>query len=76
LLLSCHWFWLFSDQLLEVGIRWRSKHHTETRSQLLGAWIPSLDEDLDPLIGVERVGLVRARVTNEACVSGYPSRIH
>jgi hypothetical protein len=35
----------------------RSKHHTETGPAVLRAWSPSLDEDLDPLIGVERVGL-------------------
>jgi hypothetical protein len=38
-------------------IGWRSKHRTETGPQVLGAWSPSLDGDLDPLIGVERVGL-------------------
>ena len=53
-----------------------SKHHTETGSQVLGAWSPSLDGDLDPFIGVERVGLVCAWGTNEACVLGYPAVIH
>jgi hypothetical protein len=75
LLLSCHGFRLFSDRLLEVGIRWMSKHHTETGSQVLGAWSPSLDGDLDPLTGVERVGLVCACGTNEACVSRYPANL-
>jgi hypothetical protein len=56
-----------------VGIRWRSKHHTETGSQVLGAWSPSLHEDLDPLIGVERVGLICTWGTSEACVFGVPN---
>jgi hypothetical protein len=76
LLLSCHGFRLFSDRLLGVDIRWRSKHHTKTGSQVLEAWSPSLDGDLDPLTGVERVGLVCAQGTDEACVSGYPAGIH
>ena len=76
MLLSCHGFQLFLDRLLGVGIRWRSKHHTETGSHVLGAWRPSLDRDLDPLIGVEQVGLVCAWAISEAYVSGYPARIH
>jgi hypothetical protein len=76
LLLSCHGFRLFSDRLLGVHYGWRSKHHTETRPQVLGAWSPSLDGDLNPLTGVERVGLVYAWGTNEACVLGYPAEIH
>jgi hypothetical protein len=51
-------------------IGWRFKHHTEAGPQVLGAWSPSLDGDLDPLIGVERVGHVCARGTDEACVLG------
>ena len=43
---SCRGFWLFLDRLIGRGERWRSKHHTETGSQVLGAWSPSLDEDL------------------------------
>ena len=43
-----------------MGIRWRFKHHTETGSQVLGAWSSSLDGDLDPVIGVEQVGFVCA----------------
>ena len=39
---SRHGLWLFLDWLLGVGIRWRSKHHTKTGSQVLGAWSPSL----------------------------------
>jgi hypothetical protein len=46
----------------------RSKHHTEAGPAVLGAWSPSLDGDLDPLIGVERVSLVCARGIDEACV--------
>ena len=32
--------------------------------------------DLDPVVGVEWVGLVCAWGTNEACVLGYPVGIH
>jgi hypothetical protein len=46
----------------------RSKHYTKVGPTVLGAWSPSLDGDLDPVIGVEWVGLVCARGTNEACV--------
>ena len=42
----------------------------------MGAWSPSLDGDLDPLIGVECAGIVCAWGTNEACVLWYPARIH
>ena len=42
----------------------------------MGAWSPNLDGDLDPLTGVELVGLVCGWGTNEACVLGYPARIH
>ena len=66
----------FLDRLLGVDVRWRSKHHTEIESQVLGAWSLSLDGDLDPLTGVEWVDLVCAWGTNEACVSGYPAGIH
>ena len=40
------------------------------------AWSPSLDGDMDLVIGVECVGLVCAWGTNGACVSGYPAGIH
>jgi hypothetical protein len=43
---------------------------------VLGAWSPSLDGDLDPLIGVEWVSLVCAWGTNESCVLGYLAGIH
>ena len=76
MLLSCHGFRLFSDWLLGVGTRWRSKHHTETRSQVLEAWSLSLDGDLDPLIGVRRVGSICAWGTSEASISGYLAGIH
>jgi hypothetical protein len=36
----------------------RSKHYTKTEPTVLGTWSPSLDGDLDPVTGVERVGLV------------------
>jgi hypothetical protein len=43
----------------------------------LRCWgLPSLDGDLDPLTEVERVDLVCAWGTNEACVSRYPTGIH
>jgi hypothetical protein len=34
----------------------------------VGAWSLSLDGDLKPLTGVERVGLTCARGASEACV--------
>jgi hypothetical protein len=52
---------------------WRSKHHTEAGTAVLGAWSPSLDGDLDPVTGVERVGLICTRDTNETCVFGVSS---
>jgi type IV secretory pathway TrbD component len=54
----------------------RSKHRIEAEPQVLGAWSPSLDGDLDPLTGVERVGLVCTWGTNKVCVSGYPAGLH
>ena len=42
----------------------------------MGAWSPSLDGDLDPVTGVEWVGLVCAWGTNGACVSEYPTGIY
>ena len=59
-----------------MGIRWRSEHHTETGSQVLEAWSPNLDGDLNPLTGVERVGSVCAWGTSGVCVSGYPAGKH
>ena len=70
------WVPSFSEPTLGAGIRWRSKHHTKTGSQVFGAWSPSLDGDLDPLTGVEQIGLVCAYGTSEACVLGYPAGIH
>jgi hypothetical protein len=46
----------------------RSKHHTEVGPAVLGAWSPSMDGDLDPLTGIEWVGLACAWDTSEACV--------
>jgi hypothetical protein len=54
----------------------RSKHRTEAGPQVLGAWSPSLNEDLDTLTRVEWVGLVCAWGTDEACVSGYPAGLY
>ena len=42
----------------------------------MGACSPSLDGDLDPMTGVEWVGIVCAWGTNGACVLGYLARIH
>ena len=42
----------------------------------MGAWSPSLDRDLDLVIGVEWVGLICVCGTNGAYVSGYPAEIH
>jgi hypothetical protein len=46
----------------------RSKHHIEVGAAVLGAWSPSLDGNLDPMTGVERVGLTYAWGTSEACI--------
>jgi hypothetical protein len=54
----------------------RSKHRTEVGPQMLRAWSPSLDWDLDPLTGVELVSLICAWGTGEVCVSGYPAGLH
>ena len=70
------WVPALSGPTLGVGARWRYKHHIETGSQVLEAWSPSLDGDLDPLIGVRRVGSVFAWGTSEACVLGYLAGIH
>ena len=67
---------LFGPTVINGLLGRRSKHHTEAGPAVVGAWSPSLDGDLDPLTGVEWVGLVCAWGTNEACVSGYPAGIH
>jgi hypothetical protein len=72
LLLSCHGLRLFSNRLTGGGDRWRSKHRIEVRPQVR-AWSPSLDGDLEPVIGVEWVGLACAWGVSEACVFGVPS---
>jgi hypothetical protein len=51
----------------------RSKHYTEAGPAVLGAWSPSLDGDLDPLIGVEQGDLACAWDTSETCVFGVPN---
>ena len=53
-----------------------SKHHIETGSQVWGLGVQVWTGDLDPMTGVEWVGLVCAWGTNGACVSGYPAGIH
>ena len=55
---------------------WRSKHRSESRTQQRGAQSPSLDGDLDPVIGGQWVGLACAQSTSGACVLGYPVGIH
>jgi hypothetical protein len=63
------WVLALSGPTVIVGLLgWRSKHHTEAGPAVLGAWSLSLDGDLDPMIGVEQVGLIRARGTDDACV--------
>ena len=42
------WVLALFGPTLGVGTRWRSKHHTETGSQVLGAWSPSLDGTWTP----------------------------
>ena len=42
----------------------------------MGAWSPSLDGDLHPLIGEWWVGPGCARGISGACVSGYPAGLH
>jgi hypothetical protein len=59
---------LFGLTVIGGLLGWRSKHHTEAGPVELGAWSPSLDEDLDPVTGVEWVGLVCARGADEAFV--------
>ena len=42
----------------------------------MGAWSPSLDGDLDPLIGEWWVGPACVWGISGACVSGYLARLH
>jgi hypothetical protein len=40
----------------------------------VGAWSPSLDGDLEPVTGVERVGLALCLgCKRDMCFSGYPA---
>ena len=39
----------------------------------MGAWSPSLDGDLDPVIGELQVGPACAWGTSGACILGYPA---
>ena len=50
---------------------WRSKHHTESGTQVWGLEVHVLDGDLDPLTGEWWVGSACAWGTSGACVSGY-----
>jgi hypothetical protein len=59
---------LFGPTVMDGLLGRRSKHHTEAGPAVLGAWSLSLDGDLDPLTGVEQVGLACAWGTSEACV--------
>jgi hypothetical protein len=71
------WVPTLSGPIIKGGLlSRRSKHHIEAGPQMLGAWSPSFDGDLDPLIGEERVDLVCARGIDEACVSRYPAGLH
>jgi hypothetical protein len=74
----CSWVPTLSGLTVIGGLLgWRSKHHTQVGPAVLGVWSLSLDGDLDPVTGVERVDLVCARGTYETCVfSGYPAGLH
>jgi hypothetical protein len=61
LLLSCHGLRSFPTDCYGWLLGRRSNHRTEAGPQVLGAWSPSLDEDLDPLIGVEWWKVLMAR---------------
>ena len=54
-LLSCRGFWLFLDRLIGGGDG-RGLSTTLSPGLMSGAWSPSLDVDLDPLIGEWWVG--------------------
>jgi hypothetical protein len=64
---------LFGPTVIGGLLGWRSKHHIEVGPAVLEAWSPSWDGHLDPMTGVERVGLVCARDTDEVCVFRVPS---
>jgi hypothetical protein len=71
------WIPALSEPSVKGGLLGRrSKHRTEAGPQVLGAWSPSLDWDLDPLTGVELVSLICAWGTGEACVLRYPAGLH
>jgi hypothetical protein len=66
------WVPVLSGSTVKGGLLGRrSKHRTEVGPQVLGAWSPSLNEDLDTLTRVERIGLICVWGTDEACVLGY-----
>jgi hypothetical protein len=74
--LSCRGFWLFLDRLIGVGERWRSKHRTETGSQVwglgvqvwMGTWTPQ--QEWNGLV-LFVPGLQARRV-----FLGYPAGLH
>jgi hypothetical protein len=51
----------------------RSKHRIDAGPQVLGAWSPNLDRDLDPLTRMEQVGLACAWGTSDMCAFRVPS---
>ena len=59
LLLSYRGFWLFPDRLIGGGDG-GGPCTTLSLGLRSGAWSPSLDGDLDPMIGVKWIGLVCA----------------
>jgi hypothetical protein len=75
-LLSYHGFRLFLDRLIGGGERWRSKHHTETGSQVwwlgvqvwMGTWTPR--QDWNGLV------LFVLRVQVRRVFLGYPTGLH
>jgi hypothetical protein len=71
------WVLALSESTVIGGLLgWRFKHHTKVGPAVLEAWSSSLDGDLDLMTGVEWVGLVCARDTDEACVFWVPSWTH
>ena len=74
-LLSFCGFRLFPDRLIGDGDG-GGLSTTLSPGLRSGAWSPSLDRDLDPLIGEWWVGLAYAWGTSGVCVLGYPARIY
>ena len=70
MLFSCHGFWLFPDRLIGGGDG-GGLRTALSPGLMWGALSPSLDRDLDPLIGEWWVGPTYAEGTSGAFVSGY-----